>query len=500
MTASRPMFVTTMLAVCFLLCCNNAGRIEDMGGQEKEADTPRSKTVYFKADMKSLIRNPAMGWVLYDDAAGNVSKAEEYWNDQGVVADMFGSVFYWRSRWSELEPQEGVYAWEHDENFKAIIKGALDRGLKLAFRVYVDSQDNIRQATPDFVRQAGAQGYVNTHWTPYCDDPIFQEKFSNFIKAFAKQFDNPDIVDFIDAYNLGWWGEGHHVQYLDSKNKSSVFKWLTELYGQSFKNVLLVTNFGTEMGFDLEKKFAIDAQGYIIRRDSMGSTWFREDDIKTVLSVFPETAFIAECCYWGGCADSYQPWKDDPLYKNIYTGWPDFYAQAYSDAIAARANMLDLRQAAESRGWTRRARELVDAFMVNGGYRFTPTEISYPEEIRSGVAFTLSHKWENAGVGVCPNNNRRWNYKYHVAFALFSQNGEMVDIQVLDDAEPSLWLKEKPGKYSSSVTFGAPEGEYKLATAIVDTTQDNRPGLNLAVKKAVYIEDWLEIGTIKITR
>ena len=158
-----------------------------------------------------------------------VAQANTYWNQQGAAAEKYASIFYWRSRWSELEPEEGKYAWEHDENFKALIQGALDRGLKLAFRVYIDGQDNIHNGTPDFVREAGAKGYAvhklwdpaneNNNWTPYADDPVFQEKFGNFIRAFAKEFDNPKQVDFIDAYNLGWWGEGHHVQYLNNNNK-----------------------------------------------------------------------------------------------------------------------------------------------------------------------------------------------------------------------------------------------------------------------------------------
>ena len=99
-----------------------------------------------------------------------------------MVARRFSSIFYFRVRWSALEPQEGQYAWNHDENIKALLQGALDRGLKLAFCVYVDGQDNIENATPDFVREAGAQGYashrlwdpedVYNNWTPYADGGV----------------------------------------------------------------------------------------------------------------------------------------------------------------------------------------------------------------------------------------------------------------------------------------------------------------------------------------
>ena len=95
------------------------------------------------------------------------------------------------------------------------MQGALDRGLKLAFCVYVDGQDNIRNGTPDFVREAGAQGYpvhrlwdpegVDNNWTPYVDDPVFQEKFSNFIRAFAEKFDDPDTMARRTATSTPLW-------------------------------------------------------------------------------------------------------------------------------------------------------------------------------------------------------------------------------------------------------------------------------------------------------
>ena len=56
--------------------------------------------------------------------------------------------------------------------------------------------------------------------------------------AFAppdKEYDKPDIVDFIDGHSLGWWGEGHHVQYLNNNNKFKVYQWITDLYAKNFK-------------------------------------------------------------------------------------------------------------------------------------------------------------------------------------------------------------------------------------------------------------------------
>ena len=89
-----------------------------------------------------------------------------------------------------MEPEEGKYAWIYDENYKKLIQGALDRGLKLCFRIYNNGQDNLRAGTPEYVRHAGAKGYTvkglkGDLWTPYPDDSVFQEKLEKFVEAFA---------------------------------------------------------------------------------------------------------------------------------------------------------------------------------------------------------------------------------------------------------------------------------------------------------------------------
>ena len=50
-----------------------------------------------------------------------------------------------------MEPEEGKYAWLYDENYKKLIQGALDRGLKLCFRIYNNGQDNLRAGRPELL-------------------------------------------------------------------------------------------------------------------------------------------------------------------------------------------------------------------------------------------------------------------------------------------------------------------------------------------------------------
>lgn len=84
-----------------------------------------------------------------------------------------------------MEPSEGVYGWDTDENLKSYIRSARERGLRVAFRMVVDSRGKPRTFTPDFARKAGAAGYESQTgskkvWSPHPDDPVFQKKYAQF--------------------------------------------------------------------------------------------------------------------------------------------------------------------------------------------------------------------------------------------------------------------------------------------------------------------------------
>lgn len=465
------------------------------------------KTVEFSVDNKSLIRNPAMGWGIYVD--NYVKDNNTFWTELGDAPDKYCSFLYIRVLWSYMEPEEGKYVWENDDNYKNLIAEAKRRGLKLHFRVFYDSQDMKYAATPDFVRKAGAKGYTaNTgHWSPYMDDPIFQDKLQNFITAFAKEYDDPNVVDCIDAFNIGWWGEGHHVNLKDPTKYEDVALWITDAYGNTFKNVLLVINYHNEITEPILDKI-LDRQDFILRHDAFGSEWYGDFERKFAKKEFPRRAILAESCYWfvstdkgvkihPDSVDDTERWRWEK--KRKMDSWRDVYTATYEDAKEAHANTLDLREYREVRSWLSNAPDIVEQFMINGGYRFTPKSISFPETIKIGEQFTLKHSWINSGFGLLPNNNKRWNYKYKPAFALMDTETTTIHPIVIDkEAEPSDWLLGKMYEYScDAIVYNLPAGNYKLAVSVYDT-QQSKPGIRLAVDKAVGVDGWVIVGEIEL--
>ena len=229
----------------------------------EDSTIPGNYIVNILPETQKLVRNPMAGWAIY----GSAGVTSDFWTQidkmsvpglgATVKASDYASILYIRTGWADLEPQEGLYAWDNNAIIKMLIDGAKARGLKLAFRIVEDSRDKPRNFTPTYVRDAGAQGYVTqtgsvSVWSPYPDDPIFQAKYEKFIKAFAAKFDDPDVVDFVDGYGLGKWGESHTVLYLNAANRQSVFDWITNLYLANFKKVPLAINYHRLIGTGLE--------------------------------------------------------------------------------------------------------------------------------------------------------------------------------------------------------------------------------------------------------
>lgn len=483
-------YIWMLLCTMHLLSCNTV---------------KHTKTVYIDEDTISLLRNPCMGWGLYDDANDQVQNADEYWNKQDSAALKYASFFYVRWRWSEMEPEEGKYAWIYNENYKKLINGALERGLKLCFRIYNHSQDNWSQSTPDYVRKAGAKGFwaKGYHgeklWSPYPDDSIFLEKLEKFVEAFAEEYDNSAIVDFVDAYNIGFWGECHSItlQNPGQENLEKLLDKITTIYSNNFKNVMLALPFNSQVKFDAERRIAIEPKGYSMRRDGLGSMWYTDEEQLIAQNMYGKTLLIGESCWWQSCSDTVRPFANDKRYK--LNTWRDVYDLTYKHAIEGHFNTLDLREIPETTGWTTRAGDLVQKFIVNGGYRIYPRSVSFSDKMYNGKSYVINHSWINTATGYLPNNVRNWRYKYKPAFALLNDENIPVKIYVDRNAEPSQWLTGLEFNYSFGINVdNIFPAKYRLAVAIVNTENDNIPEIKLAISEKTIINGWYVIGNVEI--
>lgn len=468
--------------------------------------TPAEKTA-------GLVKNPGMGWVLYCDAFGQmtnpnipdynkcVMNPSLFWqtfDHAGATAK--ASIFYLRAPWSFFESGEGQFAWDQDANYRALIQGAQDRGLKLAFRVYVDSQDSWQQATPQYVRNAGAKGFTNTFWSPYVNDKVFLDKYTRFIAAFGQKYNDPGTVDFIDGMGLGSWGEGHNLRtdILQPGNVKTSVARVTDAYEAAFTRVLL----GGQQGGSLAdtSELLVELNQYdVLRRDSLGMPkYFKQADrdyyVKQLLGygipLFAENGWN----YFAHDFAGYMSQNGNP-YSNIR----DMLVASLNDAKAARANTFDLRVPEDAVEWMNNV-DLVDDFIVNGGYRMVPVSVTFPAAITSTGYVNVNSTWKNTGLGKLPNNRPAWNYKYKVAYALLNKATGHPVMTHVTNIDPSEWMKGKNYAYESRISFGGvPGGTYDFAYAIVDTSAGNAPAINLAVTDSPTAAGWHTAGSVTLS-
>jgi hypothetical protein len=467
-------------------------------------------------DNTSVVRNPMTGWVLYPMELGDMDTAgaaglnaiNAYWGSQDVAKNSsLASTVYIRTLWSRLESKEGVYAWnDPNDHWNELVDGAVKRGLKLAFRFYVQSLDVPIQATPQWVFNAGARSVKqNSGLSPYADDPVFQTKYAKFIKAFGSyiqslqvKYNDPNVVSYVDGSGLGSWGEDHGTLYLNSNNAEATFRWLTATFREAMPRVLLASNHIDSLSWGMNPILDNYQDGsYAPRRDGIGSTWFNGVEKSTIAMNWQLHPLIAENCYHGLGDWTLPQMRESSVIPNVQS-IRDGLRGVLDDAKNAHANLLDLRTSFDAETWNRNP-DFVQEWVQQGGYRLSATSLSYPNVINQGTQATFSATWQNTGVGIFPNAMKAWSYKYKPAIALI-QNGKVVYTAV-DNSATDLSTLFKGGLATIAIQNDftlAPLGTYELAIGVVDTQNNNRADIQLAITPNKRYGNWYVVGTTRV--
>lgn len=472
----------------------------------------------------SVFHNPLNGWVMYGSGTGNPA----YWDNEYYVPDLgkrvkaidYASACYIRTSWANFNPSNGVYAWRDPNTaLYKMIKGAHDRGLPIAFRIVVDGRDQGLN-TPQFVFDAGAK-YITedprfpNRRTPLPQDPIFRQHYEKFIAELAKDFNDPNKTSFLDAYGLGKWGEAHNVIYFDpaagnnpnvEAAKEETMDWVSDVYVKNFTKIPLIINYHRVVGHPSSWENTANPntdrlltklinKGYSLRQDAFGMTQYYGSWEKAFAStwkfkrpILMEGGWITSGthAYWGDPSKKYRQDHPEDVRKGEFDG-----------SLEAAVNMMDFR-VGDTESWFTKAFSLVQRFNSEGGYRVYPDQVYLPEKLGSGEEAVITHRWRNMGWGYLPNNIPQWNFKYKVAFALLNADGSVNKVFIDKAAEPSTWLKSSPTRYEFKTALGVPAGTYTWAVAIVDSTNDNRPGIRLSVNGDITTEGWLKLINVQV--
>ena len=540
-------FLTMVLGMTLAVSCVEKDGPDD--GKGGSSTIPEGNVqVKFTPDRTSFLKNPMTGWVMYVSGTADPSYLDtEYYVpslEKNVRVADYSTCIYVRTNWRNFNPEEGVYFWDDpNSSLYKIYTRAQELGLPMAFRVVVDGRDQGAN-TPQWVFDKGAKYWLENdrypdRKVPNVLDPVWRECYEKFIEDFAKEFNDPSKIAFIDAYGLGKWGEGHNVCYEGlepiswnsdgsvkeyagkvSDNtveyKENTMEWITSLYSRCFTKVPLVINYHRQIGHprssgknaqpDSEHllQIAID-NGYCLRADSFGmhnQDWGYNDWERNYVKQWNNRLpIILEGGYvWSN------PGHQSSIAAEGYKTAGDVREGEFLEGQLACVNMMDFRVGDETRTWFEEAFTYIERFNEEGGYRLYPDRVSVPQTVKMGSDVTVTSRWLNLGWGFCPTNLQQWNQKYKVAYALLDMQTEKPVYQFVDEStDLSTWLKSSPASYTFDISMkGVAIGGYIWAVGLVDTTLQDEEGLNpvglqVAVKKESLTEDgWVKLVNVTV--
>lgn len=479
---------------------------------------------------KTKLLNPMQGWVVYgglgdgliDDLEEQYSNFETAEGQDNVF--MYGGTMYVRGAWSDFEYDEGKYIWDEDadtitaKRFRMMRDIAQKYGMKLAFTFVVDSRDKHYNFTPEYVRAAGCKTFDVTTgswhgWSPYPDDPVFQEKYEKFLTAFAEEFNDPSVTQFVSGFGLGKWGETHTLVYStgDETPRMATTEWISSLMARLFTRVPIVINYHRcimsttdKAGADLTlaEQIIDDCvnKGFSLRHDAFGMKQYYQNWERGIATKY---RYLRPIIMEGGWVEAQH---SGSISGDGYANFAEVRQGEYDEAKGANVNMMDLRysnnvNSGETHSWFNTAFDLVKDFIAEGAYRLYPDKVSVPRSANAGGKVTLVHRWINLGWGYCPTNLPQWNQKYKVCFALLDKStGEPLYRFVDPVPELSDWVKGTPHSYSTSFTLdGVAPGDYTWGVGLVDTTNNNEIGIIISARDEFQTKDgWVKIADVTV--
>ncbi len=477
-----------ILAGCFIILAAAATNAQVAGSGEQPV-------VVHPSDTGEALVNPDMGWTMhfYSNIPTNYgSKLEP---SDTVEAFPGLSTVYLRIPWSMVEPQEGIFNWPI---LDTPAQRWISKGKRVAFRITC-SENWIRFATPEWVKDAGAKGVFYEFgkgpvkdgplWDPDFGDPVFLKKLDSFLAAMAARYDgNPDVA-FVDIGSYGLWGEGHTFmssQVPEDRTEDIVKKHI-DLHVKHFPRTL-VDIVDDVVGHDKPGRhftltdYAI-SKGVTLRDDSImvqppPRSWYHAEMAQ---EFWPKKPVILEHEHYGG-SKTRGAWGDGAL---LLKAVEDYHASYMS------IHWWPHEILAENRS-------LIDRINLRMGYRLQLKEISWPERVSIGEPFNVRSKWANAGVAPCYPGG-------FMALTLKDKSGGIVSVLSDESLDMRLLETGAPGKapiksHTSSFCVGliAPTtlpGSYDVYISV--GKRDGTPVLALPLPKDDGQRRYL-LGTISV--
>ncbi len=185
-----------------------------------DATAPGAGVVMVTTPSKKILQNFGMGLVTYlCDEAGpprlNGKSLESSIED--LVRFPLGNKLYLRVDWRDIQKRRGSL--DFPDHWKISFDMAAKYNKRVGIRIQLMSPVIKPQSMPDFLNEKvplvslgktdkiGIPG--KTHYAPRYDHPAFMEAFREMDDLLADRYNGHELIEFVDTYMYGFWGEGH---------------------------------------------------------------------------------------------------------------------------------------------------------------------------------------------------------------------------------------------------------------------------------------------------
>jgi hypothetical protein len=261
-----------------------------------DAVIPSDEVVMTTTPSEDVVPNYGKGLVTYITAD---SGTEEIKSDnipqaiEDLVRFPLGQQLYIRPTWREVQPRPGRL--EMPDYLRLVFELAKKTNKRIGLRVQMSAPDYTREAAlPDFVldkvpkvdlvlsdreSSASAQRYLkNPHsrYQPRFDHPSFQQAFKDLVGLLAAEFDGNPLIEFIDTFMYGFWGEGHtwpfaNNPFPDYLTAERTWTNMLEVQLEHFAKTPLLTN--------TQPDFSRVGNSEVVERTVRSNNWIRSDTI-----------------------------------------------------------------------------------------------------------------------------------------------------------------------------------------------------------------------------
>lgn len=259
-----------------------------------DATIPNDDVVMTTTPSDEVVPGYGKGLVTYVTAdmgtveikSGNIPQAIE-----DLVHFPLGQKLYIRPTWREIQPRPGHL--EFPDYIKLVLNLAKKSDKRIAFRIQMSAPDYFNAAAlPDFilekvplVKLAGGwkEGPIPkwahnpyAQYQPRFDNPFFQQAFKELVALLAAEFNGNPLIEFMDTFMYGFWGEGHTWPYTNnpfSDYQTAERTWVNmlEVQLEHFTKTPLVTN--------TQPDYSQVGNSEVLDRTVRSNNWIRSDTI-----------------------------------------------------------------------------------------------------------------------------------------------------------------------------------------------------------------------------